>query len=62
MKININLYEIFAGSAYLIPFLQVVHVAGTKRKRLYSSIIGNLLHAEGYSVVIFTMYASPILT
>ena len=57
-----NNYEIFASSAYLIPFVQVIHVAGTKGKGSTAAFISNILRAEGYSVGMYTRYASPILT
>ena len=56
-----NSYEILVTSAYLIPFSQVIHVAGTKGKGSTAAFISNILRAEGYSVGMYTRYASPIL-
>ena len=56
-----NSYEILVTSAYLIPFSQVIHVAGTKGKGSTAAFISSILRAEGYSVGIYTRYASPFL-
>jgi folylpolyglutamate synthase/dihydropteroate synthase len=42
--------------------LQVIHVGGTKGKGSTAAFISNILWAEGYSVGLYTRYASPFLT
>ena len=56
-----NSYKILATCAYLIPFSQVIHVAGTKGKGSTAAFISGILRAEGYSVGLYTRYASPFL-